>query len=96
MIKHGVVFTFKKDAPLTQEQFFTEALKLKRIDSVVNFEIVKETSLKNPFDFGLFMNFKNPTSYQFYNDHPDHVKFFEEIWIPNVEKFTEIDYEKIL
>ncbi|EDM28776.1 hypothetical protein LNTAR_09404 [Lentisphaera araneosa HTCC2155] len=96
MIKHGVVFTLKKNSPLTQEQFFSQALKLKKIDTVVNFEVVKETSPKNDFDFGLFMNFKNPQAYEFYNNHPDHVKFVEEIWLPNVEEFMEIDYEKIL
>jgi hypothetical protein len=96
MIHHGVVFTLKKDSVLSREEFFTEALKLKKIDTVNKFKIVRETSPKNSFEFGLFMKFQNPKAYDYYNNHPDHLEFVQNIWIPNVADFMEIDYEKIL
>ena len=96
MINHGVVFTLKSDSVLSLEAFLTETLKLKKIDGLMDFQIVRETSPKNKFEFGLFMKFKNPKTYQYYNNHPDHVSFVQNIWIPNVEDFMEIDYEKIL
>ena len=95
MINHGVVFTLKKDSVLSQEEFFAEALKLKKLDMVKKFKIVRETSSKNQFEFGLFMKFKTPEAYELYNNHPDHVSFVQNIWIPNIEDFMEIDYEKL-
>ncbi|WDE95416.1 Dabb family protein [Lentisphaera profundi] len=96
MINHGVVFTLKKDSALSREEFFAEALKLKKINPVIKFKIVRETSSKNTFEFGLFMKFQNPEAYALYNNHPDHLHFIQNIWIPNIEDFMEIDFEKIL
>ncbi|MDD7986539.1 Dabb family protein [Lentisphaera marina] len=96
MITHGVVFTLKTDSPLSREEFFAKALKLKKIETVSKFKIVRETSPKNKFEFGLFMKFKSPKEYEYYNNHPDHLDFVQNIWIPNVEDFMEIDFEKIL
>jgi len=32
-------------------------------------------------------------AYAAYNEHPDHVRFVQERWIPEVGDFLEIDYE---
>jgi len=38
------------------------------------------------------MEFEDQNSYDFYTNHPYNTRFFQEIWIPNVEVFLEIDY----
>jgi hypothetical protein len=34
----------------------------------------------------------NQDAYQFYCDHPDHVAFVQQRWLPEVAEFMEIDY----
>jgi hypothetical protein len=38
------------------------------------------------------MYFESQTDYDAYNDHPDHVAFVEQAWIPTVAEFLELDY----
>ena len=38
------------------------------------------------------MEFDDEDTYQFYNEHPEHVAFVNDIWIPEVESWQEIDY----
>jgi hypothetical protein len=94
MIRHTVVFRLKHPANSPQEKSFLEiAQKLSSISSVKKFECLREVSPKNDFSFGLSMEFDNHIDYQFYCDHPEHLKFVQDTWIPNVEKFLEIDYQ---
>ena len=39
------------------------------------------------------MEFAGPEAYAAYNEHPDHVRFVQERWLPEVADFLEIDYE---
>jgi hypothetical protein len=41
------------------------------------------------------MEFADAAAYQGYNEHPDHVRFVSERWLPEVEAFLEIDYERL-
>ena len=41
------------------------------------------------------MEFADAAVYDAYSDHPVHVQFVEERWIPEVEEFMEIDYERL-
>ena len=93
MIKHSVFFKLKvKGNALSEADFLSEAMKLATIPKVNNYEIVKEVSPKNEFQYGLYMEFDSEADYQFYCEHELHVNFVENIWIPNVEQFQEIDY----
>ena len=93
MIVHSVFFKLKHPAGSAEEKaFLAEAAKLSSIPGVENFQVLKETSPKNNFDFGLSMEFKDQTAYDGYNNHPEHVAFVQNIWIPEVEDFQEIDY----
>ena len=93
MITHSVFMKLKYGSGSTEETLFLdEAVKLEKIPGVLNYKIVKETSPKNDYSFGLVMNFETQEDYDFYNNHPDHVFFVENVWIPNVETFQEIDY----
>ena len=38
------------------------------------------------------MEFADAALYQQYSDHPDHVRFVQERWLPEVAEFMEIDY----
>ncbi len=60
---------------------------------VKNFEALRQTSLKNNYDFGLSMEFASEEDYQTYNEHLLHVQFVETRWIPEVADFIEIDYK---
>ncbi|MFV8370524.1 Dabb family protein [Flavobacterium sp. LB2R40] len=39
--------------------------------------------------------FQNQERCQYYNNHPDHVAFVQNIWLRNVEDFLEIDYKAL-
>jgi len=38
------------------------------------------------------MEFADQAAYTRYNEHPDHVAFVRDRWVPEVETFLEIDY----
>jgi Stress responsive A/B Barrel Domain len=96
MIQHTVVFKLKHEQGSVQERAFLDATAvLARIEGVEDFQVLRQVGTKNDYSFGLSMLFKNQDTYQYYNDHPDHVQFVESIWIPQVESFMEIDYERL-
>ncbi|QBG49292.1 Dabb family protein [Verrucomicrobia bacterium S94] len=93
MITHSVFFKLKHPAGSAEEAaFLTEAQKLAVIPGVGNFQVLKETSPKNDFAYGLTMTFENQAAYDAYNNHPDHVAFVQQIWLKEVEAFQEIDH----
>ena len=96
MIRHTVVFTLKhaKGSP-AEADFLAAIRRLAEIPSVRRFECLRQVSPKNTFDYGVSMEFDTPTGYDAYNRHPDHVRFVQTRWIPEVKEFMEIDYEPL-
>lgn len=93
MIIHTVAFKTKHSQGSKEEVDFLRAGKaLGNLPMVGNFQCYKQVSQKNEFEFGFSMEFASPIEYAAYNAHPDHVKFVETRWIPEVETFIEIDY----
>ena len=93
MIRHTVVFTLKHPANSNEERDFLQSgLHLAEIDTVQNFECLRQISPKNEFSFGFSMEFDSQEHYEFYNEHPDHQAFVQDRWIPEVTNFMEIDY----
>jgi stress responsive alpha/beta barrel protein len=93
-IRHTVAFTPKHAEGSPEEaDFLAAAERLAGIPGVEAFEILRETSPKNGYRFGISMEFAAPDAYAAYNDHPDHVQFVQERWLVEVEDFLEIDYE---
>lgn len=93
MIRHTVMFTLKHEPGSEAEKaFLNEALTLTEIPTVKKFERLKQCSPKCEHHFGFSMEFDNEADYQTYNDHPNHTKFVNERWIPEVASFQEIDY----
>ena len=56
------------------------------------FELLRETSPKNGYRFGISMEFAGADAYAAYNEHPDHVRFVQERWLSEVSDFLELDY----
>jgi len=96
MIRHTVVFKLVHPKSSPEEKLFLDAInKLSAIPGVENFELLKQISRKNNYDYGLSMEFATAKAYEDYNQHPDHVAFVRTIWIPEVGDFLEIDYEPL-
>lgn len=96
MITHTVFFTLNqsKDA-LDEREFFAAARKLADIPDVQNFTCLKQLSPKNNFEFGLSMEFNTQELYTTYTNHPAHIEFVQQHWIPGVADFMEIDYQPL-
>lgn len=92
-IRHTVAFTLRHEPGSAAENAFIEAAeRLAEIPGVERFELLREVSPKNDFRFGISMELANDAAYAAYIEHPDHVRFVEERWLPEVTDFLEIDY----
>jgi hypothetical protein len=95
-IRHTVVFTLSHPEGSAEEaDFLATAAGLAEIPGVDAFEILRETSPKNGYRHGISMEFADPAAYTAYNEHPDHVQFVQERWLPEVADFLEVDYEPL-
>jgi hypothetical protein len=91
-IRHTVAFALSHPPGSEEEAaFLAAAAELAGIDGVDAFEILREVSPKNGFAFGISMEFADRAAYAGYNEHPTHVAFVENRWIPEVSDFLEID-----
>jgi hypothetical protein len=92
-IRHTVAFTLPHPQGSAEEQSFIEAAEgLAVIPGVEAFELLAEVSPKNGYRFGISMEFADRAAYDGYNEHPDHVRFVQERWLPEVSDFLELDY----
>jgi hypothetical protein len=95
-IRHTVAFRLSHpEGSPAETDFLTTAAGLAAIPGVGAFEILRETSPKNGFRFGISMEFAGAGAYTAYNEHPDHVAFVQGRWIPEVAEFLEVDYEPL-
>jgi quinol monooxygenase YgiN len=96
MIRHAAIFRLKHAKGSAEEKSFLAALDaLRAIPGVENFEIARETSPKNDFDYAVSMTFADQAAYDGYNNHPSHVAFVQGRWIPEVAVFMEHDTVKM-
>jgi hypothetical protein len=92
---HQVIFCLKAgtSGPAV-EAFLTDAERILRtIPGVRNFQVLKQVSPKNDYDFGFIMEFAHRGDYRAYDAHPDHTAFVQGRWVPEVSRFLEIDFE---
>jgi stress responsive alpha/beta barrel protein len=92
-IRHTVAFRLKDSAD--EADFLATAARLAAIPGVEEFELLRETSPKNDYAFGISMEFADQNAYTAYNEHPDHVRFVQERWLVEVDDFLEIDYVRL-
>lgn len=92
-IKHMVIFSLHsgKDDPETGAFLQVSSEELAAIPGVEQFEVFRQVSEKNEFDYGFSMVFTDQNAYDAYNKHPVHVKYVEERWNTKVSRFQEID-----
>ena len=96
-IRHTVSFTLRHPAGSPEEASFLSAAEdLAAIDGVEAFELLRQVGGKSDFRFGISMEFAGRGAYDGYNEHPDHVRFVAERWVPEVSEFLELDYTSLL
>ncbi len=96
MLHHSVFLTFKSTTSESEIAYFIEeSRKLAQIPGVQNLQVLEEFNATNPFTHGLGMDFEDQAAYDFYSNHPIHNRFVQEVWIPRVEKWQEIDSREI-
>ncbi len=92
-IRHTVSFTLRHDAGSREEtSFLAAAERLAAIDGVEAFELLRQVGTKSNFRFGISMEFADRAAYDAYNEHPWHVQFVAERWLPEVPDFLELDF----
>jgi len=97
MIRHTVVFKLVHPKSSPEEKLFLDAIsKLSAIPGVENFELLKQISRENNYDYGLSMEFATAKEYEDYNRHPDHIRFVETFWKTEVADFLELDYAPLI
>lgn len=93
-IIHTVAFNLMHETNSPEARKFLEDGRrlLSSIPTVQQFEVRKETSPKNDFEYGFSMKFADQAAYDSYNEHPIHVDFVENRWKKEVKDFMELDY----
>lgn len=96
MLHHSVFLKFKLETSKEEQAYFiAESRKLAQIPGVMNLKVLEEFNSTNPFTHGLGMDFVDQAAYDLYSNHPIHNQYVQEVWIPRVEKWQEIDYREI-
>ncbi len=92
-LQHTVAF--RLDSSVDVAQFLDRCRTLGDIPGVINLEVLEQFGTKNSFSHALSMWFEDVDSYEAYNNHPEHVAFVNETWLPNVAEFLELDYRRL-
>ena len=90
IIEHTVAFRLGDEADA--DAFWARVGALADIGGVQQFRKLRQIGLKNDFTHALSMHFDSQTEYDAYNNHPVHLAFVNEVWLPNVADFIELDY----
>ena len=94
MLHHSVIFKFKEGtSELRKREFFTAANRLSLILDVKHFEILRQPSSKNEFEFGLVIVFNDTPVYQKYTADPELGLSLQNYWLKLQTIFLELDSE---
>jgi hypothetical protein len=93
-IQHTVVFKLAHDPESTETaKFLADArAALTAIPVVRDFQVNRQVSPKSGLQFQFSMVFEDEAAYTAYNEHPLHVAFVSERWVPEVAEFQEYDF----
>ncbi|WP_426446643.1 Dabb family protein [Paenibacillus sp. S-38] len=96
-IRHMVIFCLKHaEGSPAAEQFLEDGrAQLTSIPGVTRFEVLRQVSPKNDYDYGFSMDFADAAAYEAYNAHPVHTAFVSERWEKEVTRFLEIDFQTL-
>ncbi|WP_246246669.1 Dabb family protein [Paenibacillus lemnae] len=92
-IKHMVTFSLLAGKDNDESETFLRMSReeLSAIPGVEQFEVFRQVSPKNEYDYGFSMVFADQKAYDAYNEHPVHISYVEEQWKTKVSQFQEID-----
>jgi len=93
-IEHTVVFRLVHAPDSDAADIFLDDAKriLTAIPGVQDFTVRRQVSAKSDLTTQFSMRFADQAAYDAYNDHPDHVAFVSERWVPEVAAFQEYDF----
>jgi hypothetical protein len=92
-IRHTVTFSLiHAEGSEEEREFLDAARRLAIVPGVEAFEVLAQVGEKNGYRFGIWMEFADRAAYDGYNEHPDHVRFVQDRWLPEVSEFLELDY----
>lgn len=93
-IQHTVVFRLHAEAGSESERaFLTDArAALTAVPGVTEFAITEQVSAKSDLRWQFSMVFDGDDAYRTYNEHPLHVAFVGDRWVPDVAAFQEYDF----
>lgn len=96
-IRHMVIFCLRHERGSGEEEKFLADGQsiLTSIPQVEQFEVLRQVSAKNDYDFGFSMEFADQAAYEAYNAHPAHVGFVRDRWETEVTRFLEIDFQAL-
>lgn len=96
-IQHTVVFRLVHPAGSAHEQAFLDGARatLTAIPGVQAFQVNRQVGRKSDLTHQFSMVFADDAAYQAYNDHPAHVAFVAEKWVPEVAQFQEYDFTRL-
>ncbi|MDD4114534.1 MAG: Dabb family protein [Massilibacteroides sp.] len=91
---HTVIFDLKHPVDSSEaNKFLNDGYAiLTRIPGVHDFQVFRQVSPKNNFQYGFYMRFLNKEEFEAYTNHPDHNKFVVERWDKEVVCFQESDF----
>ena len=94
-ILHTVIFDLTHPVGSEQaEKFLADGYAiLTKIAGVRDFQVFRQCSPKNDFQYGFFMRFSSRTDFDAYTAHPDHARFVTERWDTEVSRFQESDFQ---
>jgi len=93
-LQHTVVFRLVHAAESPEEAAFLAdgRAALTSIPGVEDFRVNRQVSPKSGLRHQFSMVFADEAAYRAYNDHPTHVAFVAERWVPEVAEFQEYDF----
>ncbi len=96
-ILHTVIFDLKYPVGSAEaEKFLTDGYNiLTKVPGVHDFQVFRQCSPKNDYQYGFYMRFKNKADFDAYTANPEHGKFVEERWDTEVTRFQESDFQTI-
>lgn len=97
LIRHMVIFNLVHGKDSQEEiKFLKDGQELlTSIPVVKDFQVLRQVSVKNDYNFGFSMVFETSEDYAAYNNHPVHRDFVASRWEKEVTKFLEIDFEDL-
>lgn len=94
-IRHIVLFSLRPEIGGTEAGTFLSQIRqvLASIPGVEHVHVYCQINPQNDYQYGVSMEFANPSLYEAFKIHPTHVKLLEEQWNKKVDRYFIIDFK---